>query len=71
MVAPNYGALAAREALHAELRKTGARPGLDEYTELFARHLEQHIVEGVADHTSELPADSTLAAYRRSYLKSL
>jgi hypothetical protein len=65
------GAHAARDALHAELRKTNAQPDLDAYTELFARHLEHLIVEGVADRASELPSDSTLAAYRRAYLKSL
>lgn len=60
----------ARDALHAELRKSNARPTLDEYTELFARHLEQLIVEGVADRAVELPSDSTLTKYRLGYLKS-
>lgn len=62
---------AVRDTLNAELRKTNARPTLDEYTELFARHLEHLIVEGVADRAAELPADSTLAKYRWEYLKSL
>ncbi len=65
------GAHAARDALHAELRKTNAQPDIDTYTELFARHLEHLIVEGVADRASELPSDSTLAKYRWEYLKSL
>lgn len=65
------GARVARDALHAELAKTKARPDLDTYTELFARHLEHLIVEGVIERISELPGDALLSKYRWQYLQSL
>lgn len=65
------GARVARDALHAELRKTNAQPDLDEYTELFARHLEHLIVTGGVERISELPGDALLNKWRWEYLKSL